>query len=153
MNTRAWTDMIVGDRMAVDQEFSLAVENSQFTRQEWGLIMTAVELDIEHPEDEERARLVADTEKLPHVLPELDNVREGMNAMGGGGAGGSGRSSGTNGGVFSSLRRALGFESDDEVDEGTQEAAVELAQRYADQLQARLEERGKWDEIRAAARS
>lgn len=145
MTARAWTDMIVGDRMATDREFNAEIENSRFTRQEWGLIMTAVEFDIEHPGDEERARLVADTEKLPHVLPELDNVRSQMNAMGGG------PSSDGGGGVLGSLKRALGFGSEDEVDQDELDAADRLAQTYARQLQTRLENRGRWAEIRAAA--
>ena len=145
MSTRAWTDRIVGDRMALDQEFATEVEHSQFTRQEWGLVMTAVELDIERPADPERARLVADTENLPHVLPELENVRERMNAMGGGGG-----SAGERGGIVDSVRRALGLD-DDGVDEEQLAAAEDLTGRYAKRLQARLEDRGKWDEIRAAA--
>nr|WP_254662968.1 DUF5799 family protein [Haladaptatus sp. W1] len=31
--------------------------------------MTAVEFDIEHPEDDERAKLVADTSKVKQVMP------------------------------------------------------------------------------------
>ncbi|MFB6099480.1 MAG: DUF5799 family protein, partial [Salinibacter sp.] len=31
---------------------------SQFSNQQWGLIMTATDLKIEHPEDDERAKLL-----------------------------------------------------------------------------------------------
>jgi hypothetical protein len=143
MSTRAWDDMIVGDRMAVDREFNTEVENSRFSRQQWGLIMTAVELDIEHPEDEERARLVADTDKLPHVMDELDDIDSRMNAMGAGGDSTGG------GGVLGSLKRTLGFGGG--ADSEKLDAAEQLAGTYAEQLQTRLKERGKWDDIRAAA--
>lgn len=145
MSTRAWDDMIVGDRMATDREFNSAVENSQFSRQQWGLIMTAVELEIENPGDEDRARLVANTEKLPHVMGELDNIQSQMGAMGGG------DDSGGRGGIFGSLRSTLGFGDDSGTDSDKLAAAERLAQSYAEQLQTRLEERGKWDETRAAA--
>lgn len=148
MSTRAWDDRIVGDRMAVDQEFNSAVENSRFSRQQWGLIMTAVELDIEHPTDDERARLVANTEKLPHVMDELDNIDARMTAMGGSGESGSG----SGGGVFDSLKRSLGLGGGG-ADAEQLDAAERLAQAYADQLQTRLEERGKWADIRAAAQN
>ncbi len=144
MSTRAWDDMIVGDRMAVDREFNTEIENSQFSRQQWGLIMTAVELEIEHPEDKDRARLVANTEKLPHVMGELDNIDSQMNAMGGG-------DSSSGGSIFGSLKRTLGFGGSSGMDSGKLDAAERLADTYAQQLQTRLEERGKWDDIRAAA--
>ena len=139
MSTRAWRDRIVGDRMTVDQEFADAVEDSQFSRQQWGLIMTAVEFDIENP-DEESARLVADTEKLPHVMDELENIDARTSSMGG---------TDDAGGIVDSLRGLFGG------DGGNDEqlvAAERLAGEYADRLQDHLEERGKWDEIRAAAR-
>lgn len=139
MSTRAWRDRIVGDRMTVDQEFADAVENSQFSRQQWGLIMTAVEFEIHDPETDS-ARLVADTEKLPHVMDELENIDARTNSMGG---------ADDSGGIVDSLRGMLG--GDDGGDEQLA-AAERLVGEYADRLQTHLEERGKWDEIRAAAR-
>ena len=50
-----WEDMIVGDRMTVDNEFTDRVQASQFSNQEWGLIMTATELDFEAADDPEAA--------------------------------------------------------------------------------------------------
>jgi len=78
-----WTDRIVSERMTVDREFGTRVQSSRFTSQEWSLIMTATEFEIEHPEDTERARLVANTEKVEQILPELENVRSQVGAMGG----------------------------------------------------------------------
>jgi hypothetical protein len=140
MSTRAWQDRIVGDRMTVDQEFTETVEQSQFSRQQWGLIMTAVEFDIENP-DEESARLVADTDKLPHVMDELDDIDARTNPMGG--------SDDSGGGVIDSLRGLLG--GNDGGNDEQLAAAERLADRYAKQLQGHLEEQGKWDEVRAAA--
>ena len=138
-----WTDQIVGDRMAVDQEFTSRVGQSQFSRQQWGLIMTAVEFEIEEADDPERARIVADTSKLEHVMPELDQVDRQMAAMGGGG----GSQGGSSGGFVSSIKGLLGLDDGDDTDE--QRAAAEaLAQEYATELQAHLEAEGRWEQIR-----
>ncbi|AZH25846.1 DUF5799 family protein [Haloplanus aerogenes] len=136
-----WTDRIVGDRMAVDREFNDRVRNSEFSNQEWGLIMTAVDFEIEDADDPERARIVPDTESLPQMMPELEKVQQGMP---GGPGGQSQQDSGT--GVFDAIRGALGMGGDDEADR--LEAAERLVGEYADALQARLEEKGKWDDIR-----
>jgi hypothetical protein len=153
MSEREWTDRIVGDRMAVDREFADRVKSSQFSRQEWGLVMTATEFEIEHPEDDERARLVADTEKLPAVIPELDRISSQAGPMGAGGENAGGGRSGGGGGVFGSIRRAFGLGSGGGGgdDEETAAAADRLAQEYAAELQRRLEGRGKWAEMREIA--
>lgn len=137
-----WTDRIVGARMAVDSEFEDRVSRSDFSRQQWSLVMTAVEFDIEHPSDPDRAQIVADTENLPAILPELDNV-ETMNPMGATERGGGG-----SGGIFESLKSALGFGGNDEKQ---QDAAEQLAAEYADRLQQHIEQQGTWDEIRTIA--
>jgi hypothetical protein len=141
MSTRAWQDRIVGDRMTVDQEFTDAVESSQFSRQQWGLIMTAVEFEIHHSGDDS-ARLVANTDKLPHVMGELDDIDARTNPMGG--------SDDAGGGVIDSLRGLLGG-SDNGNDEQLA-AAERLAEEYAERLQTHLEEQGKWDGVSASAR-
>ncbi|WP_276301210.1 DUF5799 family protein [Halorussus lipolyticus] len=152
MTERAWQDLIVGDRMAVDQEFAQQVTDSQFSRQEWGLIMTAVEFEIENPGDAEQARIVADTSKIEQVMPELENIRNQMNSMAGG-AGGGGGGGKQGGGVFDSVKDALGLgggggggADQDRIDD-----ASRLAQQYADELQQRLESQGKWARVREAA--
>jgi len=142
-----WQDRIVGERMRVDDEFQNRVEASSFSRQQWGLVMTAVEFDIEHPGDPERARLVADTSNLTHVMDELDNVESGMAAMAGGQQRGD-----DDGGILGGVKRALGLGgSDDSSDEERETEAAALAQEYADALQEKLEENGRWDEVREAA--
>jgi len=70
MTERAWQDLIVGDRMAVDQEFAQQVTDSQFSRQEWGLIMTAVEFTIRtetEMDDEQADEVVARANELCKV--------------------------------------------------------------------------------------
>lgn len=153
--TREWTDMLVGARMAVDSEFSTEVANSQFSRQEWSLLMTAVEFDIEQPGDPDRASLVADTSKLSDIMPEVQRVadRQGMQGPPGKGASGSGRSFG--GGVLDSVRDALGLGGGSggtpKVDQETVSAAVSLVDRYAVELQSHLEREGRWEDVRRAA--
>lgn len=137
--------MIVGDRMTVDDEFSRRVDNSQFSRQEWGLIMTAIRFEIRDPEDEGAAELVADTSELPGIMPELQKVAN-MGPMG------QPRTE-DSGGLFDSLFGALGLGGDghDDTDAERLEAAERMVAAYADELQAHLEAEGRWDEVRAAA--
>lgn len=142
-----WTDAIVGERMTVDDEFTDRVAASRFSGQEWGLIMTAVEFDIEDPGDPEGARVVADTSSLPAIMPELENVRSQMAAMGGSGGESSG---GSGGGIVDSIKGALGLGGEDGSADEEIAAAERLAQEYADELQAHLEDVGKWEQVRVA---
>jgi hypothetical protein len=141
----SWTDAIVADRMTVDREFADRVRASPFDGQEWELVMSATDLEIEHPDDPDRARLVANTEDLPAVVPELDEISSGPAAMGG--AGGGGGSSGTEpGGIVGAIKSALGLDetaADDRLD-----AAERLTQEYAETLQRHLEAEGKWERVR-----
>jgi hypothetical protein len=142
-----WQDMIVGDRMAVDSEFSRQVDSSQFSRQEWGLIMTAASFEIERPDDADAAELVADTSRLPTVMPELERMSE-MGPMGGQPAGGGG------GGLLSSIAESLGLgggSGAEEIDQDRLAAAESMVGAYAEELQGHLESEGRWAEVRAAA--
>jgi hypothetical protein len=145
-----WTDAIVGDRMTVDREFNQRVAASEFTSQEWGLIMTATEFEIEHADDPERARIVADTEKLPQIMPELENIRSQVSSMGGAPGGGSSSSSG--GGLIDSVKGALGLGGGGGGGGNSEqlERAERLTQEYADELQSHLEQKGKWERVRVA---
>jgi len=141
-----WRDMLVGDRMAVDQAFTDRVQASQFTNQEWGLIMTATELDIEHADDPEAARLVADTESVESIMPELAAIRSRSGPMAGGDDEGANEP-----GIVDSIKGALGFSDDDDgVDEEKLAAAEALAQEYADELQQHLEANDAFEAIREA---
>ena len=146
-----WTDSIVGDRMTVDREFNDRIQSSEFTGQEWGLIMTATEFEIENADDPEAARIVSDTEKLPQIMPELENIRSQMGAMGGATGGSSGGSSG-GGGLFGSIKKAFGLGGGGSGggDDERLQAAERLTQEYADELQQHLESKGKWEQVRIA---
>jgi hypothetical protein len=140
-----WTGRIAGERMTVDRQFTDRVEASSFSNQQWGLVMTAVEFDIEGPEDPETASLVADTSKLPSIMPELDKVGQGGPM--GGAPGGRDSSSGSEGGGFlSGVKAALGLAGGDGEDERTEEAE-QLAQAYADELQQELAANGRWETV------
>lgn len=145
-----WTDSIVGDRMAVDQQFTDRVQASPFSSQEWGLIMTATDLEIERAEDPEAARIVADTEQVESIIPELETIRSQMATMGGEPAD-TGGSAGDSG-LVDSIKRTLGFgDRDDDVDAEKLAAAEELTQAYAEALQAHLESNGRFERARTAS--
>ena len=139
MTERAWQDMIVGDRMQVDQEFQERVRRSSFSSQEWGLIMTAVELRLEGSGDD--ATLVADTSQVPAIVPELDRISREMSAYSGEPARGGG------GGILSSLMDTFGLGGRGS-DEETVREAEQLAEAYAADLEAHLREVGKWALVR-----
>jgi len=148
MSDSAWSDRIVGERMQTDQEFAEKVAASNFSRQQWGLVMTAVEFEIENPDDPDSARLVANTSKVESIVPELEKVDQtrGM-------AAGGGRQSDDSGGLFDGVKDALGLGGgDDGIDREQLAAAEEMAQMYAGDLQEKLESKGKWEEVCVLAR-
>lgn len=142
-----WQDMIVGDRMTVDQEFSSHVDSSRFSRQEWSLIMTATTFEIEDPEDETNAELVADTSQLADMMPEIEKVAQ-MGPMG------QPQGGSDSNGLFGSIRDALGLgggQGGADAEEEKLADAEALVSAYAETLQAHLESEGRWSEVRAAA--
>jgi hypothetical protein len=147
--TSDWQDHLAGARMRVDQQFEQQVRDSRFSSQEWGLIMTAVEFEVQSAGDPDSARLVADTDKLQAVVPELGKIQEEM--------GGAPRpqSGSSGGGIFGRLRQYLGGLTGDSGPEGSSdeqlEAARALADDYAVELQAHLEEQGRWADVCALA--
>ena len=145
MSGSDWTDAIVGERMAVDQQFSSEVRESSFSNQEWGLIMTAAEFEIENADDPEEARIVPDTSKVAGIMPEVDKMDQRMGGPGGS-AGGDGGD-----GIVSSVKKALGVGGgEDGADPERFAAAEDLLERYADALQTHLEEKGRWEQVRIA---
>lgn len=141
MSDRGWRDLIVGDRMRVDQEFADTVRNSSLSSSEWSLVMTAVDFDVEG--EGESARLVADTSQVETILPEMEKLAERMGGMPGGQ-----RSKGPGGGLLDSLRSSLGFGGGRGVDPEKRNDALGLPDQYARALQRHLEEQGKWERIR-----
>ena len=145
MDNGDWTDLMVSERMQVDREFNDKVAASNFSRQQWGLIMTAVEFEVERPNDPEEARLVADTGNVETIVPELEKMEQRGGMVGAGGSGGSGGG----GGIVDSIKDALGVGGGASREQLA--AAEEMAQMYADDLQSKLEARGKWERVRTAA--
>ena len=134
-----WESQIAGERMAVDGEFADRVGASSLTSQQWDLVMTAVNFEIENPGTPADAELVADTSKLPSIMDEID--RMGSQGPMGGGQAGNQRSDGIVSGVLSTL--GLGDSGNDEM----RETAEQLAEEYAEKLQAKLVEGGRWSKI------
>jgi len=148
MSDSAWSDRIVGERMQTDREFAEKVAASNFSRQQWGLIMTAVEFEIENPHDPESARLVANTSKVESIVPELERVDQAA-----GMAAGGERPSDDSGGILDGVKDALGLGGGGGgVDREQLAAAEEMAQLYAGDLQESLEAKGKWEEVCVLAR-
>lgn len=146
-----WTDRFVGDRMAVDREFTDQVAESEFTSQEWGTIMTAVEFRIERPETPDEAQIVAETEHVEQVLPAIEEMRSQLGPMGGQADGESDTLGGRNG-LLSSIKDSLGLgKGDDGADEQRLQAAERLAQAYAAEFQAHLQREDKWKKACEAA--
>jgi hypothetical protein len=147
--TDKWTDMLAGARMQVDQQFQSRLERSEFTNQEWGLVMTAVDFKIMNADDPEEAQLVADRDQIRQIIPELDSIQRQM-----GGAARPVESNPDGSGMFGRLKQYLGFLSDDSSDKPDEErlaSAKMLVDEYTEQLEAYLRENGRWEEIREAA--
>ena len=143
MSDQGWRNLIVGDRMRVDQEFSETVQNSSLSSSEWSLVMTAVDFDVEGEGDS--ARLVADTSQVESILPELEKLAQRM-----GGQAGGRSSEGPGSGIVDSIRDSLGFGSGG-VDAEKRNDALNLPQKYAEALQSHLESRGKWEMVKKGA--
>ncbi|QSG09010.1 DUF5799 family protein [Halapricum desulfuricans] len=141
MSDNSWRDMLAAERMRVDQEFEDRVQSSSFSRQQWGLVMTAVEFDIETPSDPETAQLIADTNSLPSVMGQIEQMDGGSM---GGAAGGTGGTAG-GGGLLSKLASLLSGGGSGGGER--QREAESLAEEYAEQLQERLEKRDRWQSI------
>ncbi|WP_181686083.1 DUF5799 family protein [Halorhabdus salina] len=142
MSENSWVDQMAAERMQTDQEFTDEVATSPLSSQQWGLVMTAVEFQIEGAAQPETAHLVADTSKLSSVMPELRRMDDGGS---GGIAPDSTGTSASSGGLLDGIKGALGFGN--EQSDALREAAENLAQRYTDRLQSRLEDRGRWADI------
>jgi uncharacterized membrane protein YgcG len=144
--TQDWTSLMAGERMELDGEFTDRVASSSLTAQQWSLVMTAVEFEIDAPGTPENATLVANTDTLPAVTDELDKIEDTGPGLGGGRGGGSGSGEG----LFSRLTGALGGGggSDERLAE-----AEELADEYAGRLQEKLIDTGRWEDVCARAAS
>jgi hypothetical protein len=147
-----WTDKLARARIQVDKEFYESIERSQFTEQEWGLIMRATEWRVANPESPEHAKLVAETDKVAEILPQLSRIRQDVQTAAAGPEAARQRTlaegfSGWINGFVEMLSRAVTSNSRD----SRVEDAEALAAEYAERVQDYLERRGKWNEVRKAA--
>jgi hypothetical protein len=142
MSENSWVDQMAAERMQTDQEFAEQVAASPLSSQQWGLVMTAVEFRIDGAAEPETAQLVPDTSKLSSVMAELRRMDDGG---GGGIAPDNTGTSTSSGGLLDGVKRALGFGGGE--DDALHGAAEDLAERYTDRLQSRLEDRGRWADI------
>jgi hypothetical protein len=140
---RAWLDRVAGARMEFDSEFSEVVAASSLTNQQWGLIMTAAEFQIEAPENPEQAELVPVTENLPAVMSQVEQLGEGM------GMGGQRPASG--GGLMDSIKDLFGGGGGGGGSEELVQTAEDLLKQYAEGFQERLEAMDRWEEVCALA--
>jgi hypothetical protein len=144
--TTDWQEKLVGARMTVDRKFNDRVRGSSLSNSQWGLVMTAVEFDIENADDPESARIVADTSKLKHVLPELENVDDQM-----GGMGAAPDKSKDGDGMLGGIKSALGLGGGGDNTDELEMEAKQLADEYASELQSHLESEGRWEDVRETA--
>jgi len=144
-----WTSTIAAERMELDNEFNDRVTASSFSNQQWSLVMTALEFEIEGPDDPGTAEIVPDTSSVPTIMPELDRIAQ-QGPMGGGGGGQTG--GGSSGGLLSGVKDALGLGGGGGGDERLDEAEA-LAEQYAELLQEKLEANGRWDAVCERARA
>ena len=144
MSDNDWTDMLAAERMRVDRKFEDQLEASSFSRQQWGLVMTAVEFRIDDPDEPENATLRADTSNLSSVMAEIKNLGERGGGMGSP-AGGAAAGSSGGGGLLSTLTGL--FSGGSGGGGALQNEAEELAAEYTEKLQSHLENRGRWQPI------
>jgi hypothetical protein len=136
------SEKLAGARMRVDGRFNDRILDSQFSNQEWGLIMTAVEFEIDQPEDPAQARLVANTDNVSAVIGEIGDEQPHHPA------GPASAGTDSSGGILDRLGDALGIGESESTDDTEQlEAAEQLATAYADELQAFLKEEGRWTAV------
>lgn len=128
-----WRDAIAAERMELDGEFADRVAEAGLTNRQWGLVMSAVELRIESPESPATAELVADTSALRSVVDDLVAMDDG---------GPLGVETDEGGGFLD----WLGSLRTDESRE-MRATAASLAEEYADRLEERLRESGRWSRI------
>jgi hypothetical protein len=136
-----WTSAIAAERMKLDNEFNDRIAASSFSNQQWNLVMTALEFEIDGAEDPETAQIVPNTSSIPTIMPELDRIAQ-QGPMGGGGGGSSGSSGGS---LLGGVKDALGLGGSGK-DERLEEAE-DLAEQYAELLQEKLEAGGRWNGV------
>jgi hypothetical protein len=138
-----WTNHLAGARMAVDQQFEDRVLASDFSNQQWGLIMSAVEFRIERAAEPEVASLVVETEQVEAIVPELNKIQSQM-----GGAPGADQQGGSDS-AMDRLKGWLGMDQQNEADQLAE--ATDLVEAYGEHLERYLKDQDRWEDICAKA--
>lgn len=138
MSERSWKNLIMDDRMTIDQEFAPRIQASPLSQQQWELILVAAEFKVEHPENPEEASIVADTSGFPQITPHLDQLPDWT---------GQGETTSGVRGFLDTIRGLVDFRREEDIKEETLREGESLAQDYADALESHLRERGKWEKV------
>lgn len=137
-------ELLVGHRLAVDQEFAERVRDSEFSSMEWDLIMSTVSFELSDPGDPENAAIVADLEGIPKAINAIEDLPDAGPGVGGGPA-----SAGGNQGIFGRISARLGL--DESVGSSSRDeriqAANALVTEYAEVLQIHLKQQRHWQEL------
>lgn len=139
-----WTDAIISERIAVDEEFEMNVADSEFTKQEWNIMMSMLELKITNVDDPENAQVSANVEKLPEILKNLESVETRPSQP----AANTGEPKGIGGKLRAKLfgikvGDVISFDrGDDGIDEKRLQTAEQLVNDYLSALQTQLEMTG-----------
>lgn len=141
-------DQLIGHRMAVDNEFSSRVIDSQFSHGEWDVIMSTVTFEIDRPDTPEEATLqptlddldaaIAATEEMPSIdsFGALSEPADASTSL------------------LDRLRSVLGGGGHSTDREGRRADAQALIEQYAEVLEIHLKQRSAWTKVcRATAES
>ena len=133
-NRNAWEDAIVAERLEADRAFTEQVAASSLSNQSWELVMTAVEFEIEHPEDPKEATLVANTDRLSSVMSAIASIEQRQSGL-----------EPSAGGIVDRIRQI--FLGGDQATNDRKRTAEALAKAYAANLQSSIEEAGRWETV------
>lgn len=134
-------ELLVGHRLAVDQEFAERLHESEFSSMEWDLIMSTVSFEMEEPDDPEAAAIVPNVEELPAAISAIEDLPD----AGPGVHGGPDRAGGS-GGIVDRLTSRFGITGDEgpTSPDARRRAATALVTEYAEVLQIHLKQQRAW---------
>lgn len=138
-------ELLVGHRLAVDQEFATRVRDSEFSSMEWDLIMSSVTFELANPDDPEEAAIVADLEEVWTAIDAIDDLPDRQPGV----KPSTPHRGSREPGVLSRLSSSLGLDdvwgggpSDERI-----QSANALVTEYAEVLQIHLKQQHHWEEL------
>ncbi len=137
-------ELLVGHRLAVDQEFAERLRESEFSSMEWDLIMSTVSFELEDPGDPETATIVPNVEDLPAAISAIEDLPDT-----GHGSHGNPERGGDASGMVDRLTSRLGFDRTEgsSSPDDRRQAATALVTEYAEVLQIHLKQQRAWTEL------